>query len=225
MEKNKFVEIKGSKTGIVVLLAEEPNFEDLKTHFAQVLQDKKKFFGNAVVEINMGKRNCSLEHLKEIASLIDEYSNIFLKRIVNSQGDILVDFSDIRFNLSEVEERFSSGEQRAGKALVLRKTVRSGQKVSFQGHVVILGDINPGAEVEAGGDIIVMGAVRGMAHAGKDGDVNASVTALRLLPTQLRIAGVISRSPDEETTSPDTPEYAFISGDRIMITSLYSSSG
>jgi septum site-determining protein MinC len=80
--------------------------------------------------------------------------------------------------------------------LYLRQTLRSGQSVSHKGHLVIVGDVNPGAEVIAEGDITVWGALRGMAHAGCGGNSQAEIRALRLEPIQIRIAHAIARSPD-----------------------------
>lgn len=70
--------------------------------------------------------------------------------------------------------------------LLLRKTLRSGQKVIFAGNVVVMGDVNPGAEIEAEGDVVVLGTLRGLAHAGCSGR-EAQVMALVMQPTQLRV--------------------------------------
>ncbi len=217
---NKGVEIKGSSEGITVYLKEDVEFEELKISLIEVFRRRKNFFGNAVVEINVGRRDCSLKQLEEITDIVDEHSNIFLKKIYNSKGKILVDFTRERFNLSKARESLSKDGQKIGETLILKKTIRSGQSIKFNGHIVILGDINPGAEVVAGGDIIVMGTIRGVVHAGIAGDKNASITALKLLPTQLRIADVICRSPDEEMSVPDVPEFAFINDERIFINPL-----
>jgi septum site-determining protein MinC len=80
--------------------------------------------------------------------------------------------------------------------LYLRQTLRSGQTVSHAGHLVIIGDVNPGAEIMAEGDITIWGALRGIAHAGIGGNVNAEIRALKLQPIQIRIAHAIARSPD-----------------------------
>lgn len=69
----------------------------------------------------------------------------------------------------------------------MRKTLRSGQKVIFAGNVVVMGDVNPGAEIEAEGDVVVLGTLRGLAHAGCSGKSDASVMALVMQPTQLRV--------------------------------------
>ena len=96
-----------------------------------------------------------------------------------------------------------------------RGTIRGGQSLANVGHVVVIGDVNPGAELVAGGDILVFGALRGVAHAGAQGDRSARVYALVLEPTQLRIATTIAAGT--ERTGPHVPEEAFLDGDRIAI--------
>lgn len=82
-------------------------------------------------------------------------------------------------------------------ALVVPRTLRSGQQVIHDKAVVVFGDVNAGARVVAGGDIIILGACRGVAHAGAAGDETATITAGRIVATQLRIAGLIARAPDD----------------------------
>lgn len=81
------------------------------------------------------------------------------------------------------------------EAILLGRTLRSGQRLHHPGHVIVLGDVNPGAEIVAGGHILVWGRLRGTAHAGAAGNEDATVCALDLMPTQLRIAGHIAVSP------------------------------
>jgi septum site-determining protein MinC len=81
--------------------------------------------------------------------------------------------------------------------LVVRRTLRSGQSLRHPGSIVVIGDVNPGAEIIAGGDILVWGRLRGTVHAGALGNDGAIVCALDLAPTQLRIGGHITRSPDD----------------------------
>ncbi|MDP9371870.1 MAG: septum site-determining protein MinC, partial [Chloroflexota bacterium] len=88
--------------------------------------------------------------------------------------------------------------QEAGEALYLRRTLRSGARVRHHGNLVIVGDINAGAEVVASGDIIVWGVVRGMVHAGALGDDGAIICALGLAPTQLRIGSHYALPPAEQ---------------------------
>ncbi|MBD5654027.1 MAG: septum site-determining protein MinC, partial [Candidatus Eremiobacteraeota bacterium] len=96
-----------------------------------------------------------------------------------------------------------------------RGSLRGGQALQQLGSIVVVGDVNPGAELVATGDIVVFGSLRGTAHAGAQGDVAARVLALELAPTQLRIATLIAADFGAERAR--EPEVAFIEGDRIAI--------
>ena len=81
-------------------------------------------------------------------------------------------------------------------ALVVHGTLRGGQSIEHAGAVVLIGDVNAGAQVIAGGDVIIWGRLRGIVHASAWGDQPAVVCALVLQPTQLRIGNAIGRAPD-----------------------------
>jgi|BEDMetMinimDraft_2_1075160.scaffolds.fasta_scaffold37399_2 septum site-determining protein MinC len=102
--------------------------------------------------------------------------------------------------------------------LLIRRHLRSGQRVRFAGNVVVLGDVNPGAEIQADGDIVVMGTLRGLAHAGARGDASRVIVAFRLAATQLRIARFIARAPEDDTP-PAVPEVAVVRDGQVLIDS------
>lgn len=106
------------------------------------------------------------------------------------------------------------------QTILVQRTIRSGQRVFYPGNVVVLGDVNPGGEVIAGGNIIVMGTFRGIAHAGALGKNDAIVAALRLEPSQLRIAGFITRAPEGDYSISFQPEIARVQ-DGIVIIEQY----
>lgn len=108
--------------------------------------------------------------------------------------------------------------------ILLQRTLRSGQSIRYPGHIVIMGDVNPGAEVVAGGNIIVMGNLRGVAHAGAGGYEGALVAAFRLNPSQLRIANHFTRAPDGNYPEPQQPEIARVSGGTLVIENYHSGS-
>jgi septum site-determining protein MinC len=101
--------------------------------------------------------------------------------------------------------------------LYLKATVRSGMDVRHPGTVILLGDVNPGGEIMADGDILIWGTLRGIAHAGARGNLDSRIMALRLEPTQLRIASVVARPP---TVTPEEiePEVAYLTAEGIRIT-------
>ena len=102
-------------------------------------------------------------------------------------------------------------------ALAVRKNIRSGQKISYDGTLIIFGDVNAGAELEAAGHILVLGALRGVAHAGCKGDKKAVIYANQLRSVQLRIADLIARAPDGENTKRNIPEIARIIDNYLVI--------
>ena len=83
------------------------------------------------------------------------------------------------------------------EAILVQRTLRSGHSLKFAGHIVVIGDVNPGAEIVAGGNVIVWGRLRGTVHAGAQGNAEAVVCALNLSPMQLRIADQIRITPEQ----------------------------
>lgn len=107
--------------------------------------------------------------------------------------------------------------------LYINQTLRSGQTVSYEGNILIIGDAHPGSEIVAGGDITVWGILGGIAHAGNQGNFTAKVRALKLNAIQLRIAGLYARRNDTlnvpyvQKTNEFTPEEAQIEDGKIVI--------
>ena len=85
-----------------------------------------------------------------------------------------------------------------GMTRFVHGTLRSGQEVTYNGNIVVIGDVNPGALLKAKGNIVVLGSLKGVAQAGAGGNRNAIVAAYSLLPMQLRIADFIVRPPEDD---------------------------
>ncbi|NLW43801.1 MAG: septum site-determining protein MinC [Syntrophomonadaceae bacterium] len=103
-----------------------------------------------------------------------------------------------------------------GSDIIVKRTLRSGQKIIHDGSVVILGDVHESAEVIASKDIIVLGRLEGVVHAGCFGDQSSIVLALRLMPRQVRIADKISRPPSDSPPN-ENPEMAYIEDGSIYV--------
>lgn len=104
------------------------------------------------------------------------------------------------------------------RTLTLRRTLRSGAAIHFEGDVIVVGDVNAGAQIRAAGNIIVLGKLRGVVHAGAQGDETAFILAFDLAPTQLRIARHIAIAP-ARAASDDAfrPEIATVADGAIVI--------
>ncbi len=111
--------------------------------------------------------------------------------------------------------------------LYIHRTIRSGQSISSEGNIVIIGDVNPGAEIIAKGDITVWGILGGIAHAGSDGNTYSKIRALKLNAIQIRIGNIFARRPDTvntpyiHRTDSYVPEEARVNKNHIMIYKLH----
>jgi septum site-determining protein MinC len=149
------------------------------------------------------------------------------RRIIMYEGDDALSIAgEIDSKPKESETASDDGEALAKKTeapdsvMYLKQTLRSGQAVSHKGHLVIIGDVNAGAEVVAEGDITIWGCLRGVAHAGLGGNTQAEIRALKLQPIQIRIADSIARSPDPPKAGQSTgwgPESARLVNGKIRI--------
>ena len=116
---------------------------------------------------------------------------------------------------------FDTTQQTQGNTMLIEGPLRGGHKVDYDGNVVVMGDVNAGAEIRATGHVIIFGALRGMVHSGKNGDLSAKVLALTLFPTQLRIADHITCPPEGyETIAGRAPEIARIKDNKVIIEQL-----
>ena len=145
---------------------------------------------------------------------------------VRSEETISTDeFADDVEDLAEIKRQMKENEKLP--TLYVQRTLRSGQSLKSDGNVVIIGDVNPGAEVVAKGDITVWGVLGGIAHAGSDGNSYSRIRALKLYAIQLRIGDVFARRPDTvnvpyvQKSDSFTPEEARVSKKHIVIYKLH----
>ena len=116
----------------------------------------------------------------------------------------------------EVKNKFHLLNSQKKEDILHEGTVRSGDRISSNGNLSIIGDVNPGAIVSAKKNIIVWGKLQGIAFAGKDGNNNASIASLYLNPLQLRIADTIAIGPKEKPKN-HYPEIAVLENKTINI--------
>ncbi len=135
------------------------------------------------------------------------------------------EIEEIDFNLDDVRKALRETEKLP--TLYIQRTLRSGQSISSDGNIVIIGDANPGSEIIAKGDITVWGILGGIAHAGSAGNTYARIRALKMNAIQLRIADVFARRPDSanmpyiQKTDTFVPEEACIRKKQIFIHKIH----
>ena len=120
--------------------------------------------------------------------------------------------------LHKIEKTFNKKIEET-KAKIFDGSLRSGNKIEFEGTIVVTGDVNAGAEILAGGSVIVVGVLRGLAHAGASGNKAAIIAASSIKAPQLRIADVVKEIEiyDEDEEEGEIKKKAYIVNDIIVM--------
>ena len=193
------ISFKGSREGIYIHI-KDGEFETIKQQLQSKLNEAGNFFFGSNV-INFKGKQLGIKEENELKSIVEKKYGIAVTN----------------YNEQTKEEDFFQGIEE-GKTKFIRSTIRSGQRIKYDGNLIVIGDVNAGGQVIANGNILVMGSLRGMAHAGCDGNIKAIVAAFDLQPTQLRIAHIIARKPDNDDAAvPKWPEVAKIEKDIVLI--------
>lgn len=214
------MEIKGTKDGILINL-EGQDWLEAKDELIHQITTKQDFFQGAQLILDVGSnvlRAKDLGELRDVLSARDvKLFSILSHSIVTQETAQLLGLKSLPSNPQGRPERklkpldtVLPGEA----AVMIHRTMRSGFKVAYQGHVVVLGDVNPGAEIVASGSVVVWGRLLGTVHAGAEGDETAVICALDLSPLQLRIASKVAIAPKGDKDP--RPEIASINGDQII---------
>lgn len=192
--------IKGVREGLLVTLPEGA-WEYVRADLLATIDERGDFFRGARLVLQVDDRALGAAELGSLRDSLAE-REAALWAVLSSLPSTRAAAADLGLQTSleaspapEEEESADEPDTEWEHAVFLHRTLRSGQSVRHPGHVVVLGDVNPGAEIIAGGHVIVWGRVRGVVHAGAGGDSGATVAALDLAPTQLRIASHIAVSP------------------------------
>jgi len=208
------VMVDGVDSELVIDLKSWGSFADMKAELDRNLHAIDNYLMGNWVSIDVGSKGITERQLREMEDILLDHG-FHLRDLINDHSsDSHKGQKRISINPGEEDPPDSTD------TVLICRNLRSGQKYFSKGNMVILGDINPGAEVIAGGNILVMGALRGMAHAGAFGDEKAIIAAYRLSPTQLRIAQHITRPPDGESITVNNPELAKIRAGKVVIEKL-----
>lgn len=209
---NDLCSIKGTREGLVITIADSSRFPKVLKSLERQLSSAQSFFAGASAKVLLKEGALDEAQMDRLEQLLAAFEMRLNREPITIKAPA--------FETGRPDVHRQRGFQE-DNTLLVRRTIRSGQSLHYDGNVVVLGDVNPGAEIVCTGDILVLGSLRGVAHAGADGEIDATVFAFRLEPTQLRIAHLISRSPDEKHVRPGAPEIARVVENMIQV-SLYS---
>lgn len=198
------VSINLKKNEIVIKINDEAEQYEIITNLKKKISDLKKMYKDEKTPIKVTGKILKNKEIDEIQKIIKE--NI----------DVEIDFDMPKsLGLSSITRTFNK-EIATSETKFHKGSLRSGQKLETEGSLVILGDVNSGAEIMASENIVVLGALRGLAHAGAKGNKQAIISAGLLDTVQIRIANIVKEiDRDEEPLHKQA--YVSIIGDEIVI--------
>ncbi|ADH98967.1 septum site-determining protein MinC [Salisediminibacterium selenitireducens] len=216
-EEVELVQIRGTKSGLAIQLDDQAEWDKVTERLKRILDDQPTNHSTVSASLVMGKRYVTDRETGRLCAWLKNQYNL--------------DIHDVDKEVITLEEANAMIEEQTFHQEI--RMVRSGQVLDVKGHVLLIGDVNPGGLIRATGNIYILGYLRGIAHAGASGNEEAVVCAAFMEPRQIRIATSIYRSPDDEPeedldavnekkepvdTEPDqgTLECAFLNEDRQM---------
>ncbi len=190
---DEIVKIKGGKKGLQLSFAEDASFDEIWKHIEEKLESGSGFFLRGTLVLVPRERFLK-EEFEKLQKLFHEHGLIC--RMLTKE----IAAAD-RKTAAQAGQAFkpaaaSKKDDRVQEMVVVNRTLRGGQEIRTESSVLVCGNVNPGAQIIAGGSIDIRGTCRGLVHAGAAGDTKAFIIADHLMPTQIRIANLIARSPD-----------------------------
>lgn len=154
--------------------------------------------------------------------VLNENQKLEIKNIIQEKIEVKISFDmPQELGLHGIKKSFSQ-EIESSQTKFHRGSVRSGQRIEYEGSIVVLGDVNGGAEVIAGDNVVVLGVLRGLAHAGARGNKKAVVAAASIECKQIRIADVIkeieeTKDEDGNIVAESRKTYAYVDNDQLIL--------
>jgi len=212
MTKDNAVIFKGGKNGIVVLIDEIADFSHISQVLRQKIRSAGNFFSGASTSITFKGKELSPENLIDLVKIFDDEADMNITFVEDTTGNVI---------MPQLPMKPEKPTVAATKTFHKKATLRGGQVLSHEGSVVILGDVNAGAEVFATGSVMIFGSLRGFAHAGTNGDETAIICANSFQPTSIKIASYevhfYEGVPDEFKNN---PSYAFLDDGMVFIDNI-----
>ena len=207
--RRRAVSITGRGSDISFIINEDAPIDKVAWELAKQLSERRgALFSEGGVSVNSGRRSLTAREKAAIRKVFEENSGLKVSRFVSTIGDYVIESEEYPEEASrrypwrfltrrgdtgaDVPERTATDHARGSRrnqtqAMLIQSTFRSGESIHHYGDVVVLGDVNPGAEIRADGDIVVMGTLKGIAHAGASGDNKAAIIALDIKSPRIRI--------------------------------------
>lgn len=184
---SNYVILKGKKDRLVIHLNNEVDFLSLRDSLVDKIIEARNFIGQGQMAIEFTNRKLSELEENVLIDLIKSNSDLNITYVFSESDSGTAD--RIKFVKAITDEGFTKYH---------KGSLRSGSKLEYDGNLVILGDVNPGAIVKAAGNVIVLGFLNGTVYAGANGDKNAFVGSTYMNPVQMFIANILAPPMQKE---------------------------
>ncbi|MCI8344384.1 MAG: hypothetical protein HFJ42_00060 [Clostridia bacterium] len=200
------ISINLKKDKIIIKIKETALQQEIIEELTEKLPELKKLYKEEKTPIEIQGKVLKSKEMDEI------------QEIVKEQIDVKIEFETPKaLGLHSIKKTFNK-EIEDSKTTFYRNSVRSGQKIEYEGSIVILGDVNGGAEVVAEENIVILGNLRGLAHAGAKGNKKAIIAANMIVSPQIRIANIIKENPINDDIEQTIKNYAYVDeNDKIIL--------
>ncbi len=193
------------KDKIIIKIQENAEQLDILYSLRKKIPELKKLYKDETTPIVIAGKILKNKEIDEIQELIERFL------------DVKIEFESPRtLGLHGIVKTYSK-EIATSEAKFHRGSLRSGQKIEFEGSLIILGDVNDGAEAIAGENIVILGILRGLAHAGAKGNKDAMIAASSIESPQLRIANVVKERERSEILEGTRKTYAYLNEENEMV--------
>ena len=204
------VKVNLTNENLIIKLNEEAEQEEIIESLNKKIAQLKKLYKDAKTPILVTGKN------------LTENEKVQIKNIIQEKIDVKISFdAPLELGLHGIKKSFNQ-EIESSQTKFHRGSVRSGKRIEYEGSIVILGDVNGGAEVIAGDNVVVLGVLRGLAHAGARGNKKAVIAAAAIDCKQIRIADIIKEMEEEKDEegniiASSRKTYAYVEEDKLIL--------
>ena len=189
---------------VLIKIDDNAEQEDIINDLNKKLRELKKMYKEEKTPMRVTGKILTNREMEEI------------KEIIKSKIDVEINFDSPTTVVLHSITRSYKKDVGMSETTFHRGSLRSGQRLEVEGSLVIIGDVNSGAEVIAADNIAVIGTLRGLAHAGAKGNKEAIIAAGTLDAVQLRISNIVKEfDMDEDTVYSNA--YVYVNGDEVVI--------
>ena len=197
------IKISQTQNKIIIKIDEHAEQIDILEDLTKKMKELKKMYKNEDTPIYVSGKVLKNKEIEEI------------QKIIKSEINVEIEFDSPKvLGLHGIKKAFEQ-EINSSETKFYRGALRSGKKIEYEGSIVIIGDVNGGAEVISGENIVVLGNLRGLAHAGAKGNKSAIIAAEAMDTAQIRIANIVKELEKEETERRHV--YIYVKENEIII--------